>query len=78
MFEDTDSFIKARANLIIISLAIILYILGDGNFNKKGSFLGGSITFGNDNALPIAGIALFFYFLWRWKWCIKICLWPIV
>lgn len=64
MFNDVSDKQKARANLILASMGVILIIHGDGTFNGS-SFLGGSITFGEELALPIAGSATFIYFVWR-------------
>lgn len=65
MFDDTDSHKKARANLILISMAVLLFIFGEGEFGKAG-ILGGSIEFGNEYALPTAGILMFYFFVWRY------------
>lgn len=64
MFEDTDDYKKARSNLIMISSVVILYIFGDAKIDK-GILFGGSITFGNENALPIAGVLMFIFLFWR-------------
>lgn len=65
MFDDKDSHKKARANLILISMAVFLYIFGEGEFGGAG-ILGGSIKFHNEYALPTAGSLIFYYFVWRY------------
>lgn len=64
MFSDVSDQQKARANLILISAAVILYIHGGGHF-ERSNFLGGSITFSNKEALPTAGILFFIFIVWR-------------
>ena len=65
MFDDVGSYKKARANLILISLAVLLFIFGDGEFGKAGIF-SGSFNFGNKYALPTAGILIFYFLVWRY------------
>lgn len=65
MFDDVDSHKKARANLILISMAVLLYIFGEGKFGGAG-ILGGSIKFDNPYALPTAGILIFYFLVWRY------------
>ena len=63
MFDDVD-YKKARANLILISLAVIVFILGEGKF-KGTSFLGGSFTFDKPIVLSIAAATMFYFISWR-------------
>jgi len=63
MFDDVD-YKKARANLILISLAVSVYILGEGQFSK-GSFFGGTIDFGKPIVLSIAASIIFIFICWR-------------
>lgn len=70
MFNDTDNK-KARANLILISSAVLLFVYGGGSFgtatesSNKISIFGGSMSFSDPNALNTAGVLMFAYMLWR-------------
>lgn len=64
MFDDVSDYKKARSNLMLISLAVIIYILGEGMF-KGGSFLDGSIQFENPIILSLAASLIFIFICWR-------------
>ena len=63
MLDDTD-YKKQRSNLMIISMGIIIFILGDGDI-KSASLLGGSVSFGKVNTPYYAVTALYIYMAWR-------------
>ncbi|NVJ61556.1 MAG: hypothetical protein HWE27_14265 [Gammaproteobacteria bacterium] len=63
--NDSD-FSKQRTSLILISLAIILFIHGDGKIGDKGGVLGGSIIFGNPDVLIYAGLSIYLWLVWRY------------
>ena len=63
--DDTD-YKKQRSSLILISIAIILYILGDGEIGTKGGVFGGTIIFGKPEILEYAGLVIYLWLNWRY------------
>ncbi|MDH5572128.1 MAG: hypothetical protein OEY89_10205 [Gammaproteobacteria bacterium] len=63
--DDTD-YKKQRSSLILISMAIILYILGEGHIGTKGGIFGGTIIFKKPEILEIAGIVIYLWLNWRY------------
>lgn len=67
---DTSSLNAARRNLVLISMALILFSLGDGSFvldkdKVKLTILAGSITFGDPKILSEFVWVMFAWFLIR-------------
>ncbi|MCW9025190.1 MAG: hypothetical protein OQK73_11020 [Gammaproteobacteria bacterium] len=65
MFGDTD-FKKQRNLLIVVSIFISVFVLGEGSLVDDGSFLGGSIIFGKPYILKLAVTLIFYYLLFRY------------
>ena len=63
--DDTD-YKKQRSSLILISIAIILYLLGDGEIGTKGGVFGGTIVFGKPEILERAGLIIYLWLNWRY------------
>ena len=67
---DTSSLNAARRNLVLISMALILFSLGEGSFvldkdNVKLTILAGTITFGSPEILTKFIWVMFLWFLIR-------------
>ena len=65
MFGDTD-FKKQRNLLIIVSLFISIFVLGEGSLVDDGTFFGGSIIFGKPYILKLAVTLIMYYLLFRY------------
>lgn len=63
--DDTD-YKKQRTSLMLISIAVILYVLGEGQIGTKGSIFGGTITFLKPDILEQAGILIYLWLNWRY------------
>lgn len=63
--DDTD-YKKQRTSLILISMAIILYVLGEGHIGTKGGIFGGTIIFAKPEILEKAGLIIYLWLNWRY------------
>lgn len=60
-----EAFDRQRRNLIVISLAIIIYIAAGGDI-QKGSILGGTFSIEHKNVILWFGFVAYLYSLWRY------------
>jgi len=69
---DDSGFKNTRLSLIIISIGIIIFILGEGTIDKTNIFFG-SIDLKDDAPVKWAAVLIYMYLLWRyWMYKYKI------
>lgn len=66
---DDSGFKATRLSLMIISIGIIIFILGDGSVNETSIFLG-SIKLKDTAPVEWAAVLIYMYLLWRY-WMYK-------
>lgn len=61
--DDTD-FGRQRISLMILSVAIIMYVVGGGKIGTDGAIFGGTIHFENPDIIIWTGLSLYVWFNW--------------
>lgn len=61
---DDSDFGRQRISLMILSIAIIMYVVGGGHIGDKGAIFGGTIKFDNTDVILWTGFLLYVWFNW--------------